>query len=127
MSIKTAKPKAAKAAIPKAPRARKKQLDGDERVPEQLGDQYVLRLYVTGVTPRSMRAIANIKAICEEHLQGRYTLEVIDVYQQPELAQREDIVAMPTLVKQLPVPLRRMVGDLSTRQKVLLGLDLRAK
>jgi circadian clock protein KaiB len=89
--------------------------------------QYLLRLYVTGVTPKSMRAIANIKAICEEHLQGRYSLEVIDVYQQPELAQGDNIIAMPTLVKQLPTPLRRLVGDLSKREKVLLGLDLEVK
>ena len=87
-------------------------------------DHYVLRLYVTGVTPKSTRAIANLKSICDEHLQGRYQLEVIDVYQQPELAKREDIIAMPTLVKQLPLPLRRLVGDLSQHNKVLLGLGL---
>ncbi len=91
------------------------------------GEQYVLRLFVTGATPRSTRAIANIRALCEEHLRGRYTLEVIDVYQQPELARSENIIAMPTLVKQLPAPLRRLVGDLSRYEKVLLKLDLQAK
>ena len=103
--------------------------DKGKRTDEHDADanEYVLRLYVTGATPKSTRAITNIKSICDEHLQGRYTLEVIDVYQQPELAQQEDIVAMPTLVKQLPSPLRRLVGDLSKEEKVLLGLDLRPR
>jgi len=93
----------------------------------EVEDQYVLRLYVTGVTPRSTRAIENIRSICEENLQGHYSLEVIDVYQQPELAQEENIVALPTLVKQLPAPLRRLVGDLSKREKVFFSLDLSPK
>src|SRR5438105_58253 len=88
--------------------------------------QYVLRLYVTGATARSARAIQNIKNICEEHLQGRYHLEVIDVYQQPELAKGEQIIAAPTLIKQLPVPLRRFIGDMSRTEHILLGLDLRS-
>ncbi len=87
--------------------------------------QYALRLYVTGMTPRSTEAIARIKAICQEHLAGRYELEVIDIYQQPTLAQGEQIIATPTLIKKLPLPLRRLVGDLSNKQRVLLGLDLR--
>jgi circadian clock protein KaiB len=86
---------------------------------------YALRLYVTGMTPRSTEAIARIKAICQEHLAGRYELEVIDIYQQPMLAQGEQIIATPTLIKKLPLPLRRLVGDLSNKQRVLLGLDLR--
>jgi circadian clock protein KaiB len=89
--------------------------------------QYELRLYVTGLTPKSIRAIDNIKRICEEHLKGRYTLEVVDVYQRPALAAGEQIVAAPTLIKQLPMPLRRLVGDMSNAEKVLLGLDLRPK
>jgi circadian clock protein KaiB len=88
-------------------------------------EKYVLRLYVTGMTPRSTEAIARIKAICEEHLAGRYELNVIDIYQQPTLARGEQIIATPTLIKKLPLPLRRLVGDLSDRERVLLGLDLR--
>jgi circadian clock protein KaiB len=87
--------------------------------------QYVLRLYVTGSTPRSTLAIRNLKGICEEHLQGRYLLEVIDIYQRPALAKDEQIVATPTLIKVLPGPIRRLIGDLSSKERVLLGLDLR--
>jgi circadian clock protein KaiB len=90
----------------------------------QTESPYVLRLYVTGQTPRSLRAIENIKRICEEHLHGRYELEVIDIYQRPSLAVGERIVAAPTLIKSLPSPIRRFVGDLSDTQKVLFGLDL---
>ena len=86
---------------------------------------YVLRLYVTGATPRSTRAIANIREICEEHLKGRYSLEVVDIYQQAALAADEQIIAAPTLIRKLPLPLRRLVGDLSDHERVLLGLDLR--
>ncbi len=86
---------------------------------------YVLRLYVTGTTPQSVRAIANVKKLCEEYLQGRYTLEVIDLYQQPQLAQGEQIIAAPTLIKKLPLPLRRLIGDMSNTERVLVGLDLR--
>jgi circadian clock protein KaiB len=88
---------------------------------------YVLRLYVTGSTPRSTMAINNIKRICEEHLKGRYDLEVIDIYQQPILAQGEQILAAPTLIKKLPEPLRKFIGDMSDTEKILLGLDLRPK
>ena len=90
-------------------------------------ERYVLRLYVTGMTPRSTEAFATIKALCEERLLGRYELEVIDIYQHPQLAIDEQIIAVPTLVKQLPAPLRRLVGDLSNEERVLLGLDLRRK
>lgn len=98
-------------------------------VPPVLGDEdeFVLRLFVTGMTPRSSRAIVTIKTICEEHLQGRYQLEVIDLYRQPALARDEQIVATPTLVKKLPLPLRRFIGDLSDREKILVGLDLQRK
>ena len=88
--------------------------------------QFVLRLYVTGTTPRSTRAVANLRQVCEEHLADRYDLEVVDIYQQPELASREQLIAAPTLIKRLPLPLRRLVGDLSNRQRVLAGLDLSA-
>ena len=88
---------------------------------------YILRLYVAGRTPKSVLAIANIKKICEENLQGRYELEVIDLYQQPTLAEGEQIVAVPTLIKKLPLPLRRIIGDMSDTERVLVGLDLRKK
>lgn len=83
-----------------------------------------LRLFVSGTTPRSARAIQNIRALCEERLHGRYDLEVIDIYQHPELAGQEQIVVAPTLVKQLPLPIRKIIGDLSQTEKVLVGLDL---
>ena len=86
--------------------------------------KYVLRLYITGTTPRSMRAIANIKNICEDYLKGRYQLEVIDIYNNPSLGKGEQIIASPTLIKKLPLPLRRFIGDLSNTERILLGLDL---
>lgn len=88
---------------------------------------YVLRLYVTGSTPQSLRAITNVKKFCEEYLKGRYELEVIDLYQQPQLAQGEQIIAAPTLIKKLPLPLRRIIGDMSKTERVLVGLDLQKK
>ena len=89
--------------------------------------RYILRLYVTGITPRSLRAIENIKNICEVHLQGRYELEIVDIYQQPVLAKGDQIIAAPTLIKLLPLPLRRFIGDMSQKEKILLGLDLQSK
>jgi circadian clock protein KaiB len=86
---------------------------------------YVLRLYITGATPRSTRAIQNVRRVCEQYLPGCYDLEVIDVYQQPTLARGEQIVAAPTLIKKLPLPLRKIIGDMSNEGRVLLGLDLR--
>jgi circadian clock protein KaiB len=91
---------------------------------EQDSAQYWLRLFVSGSTPRSARAIQNIQALCEENLRGRYDLEVIDIYQHPEHVKPEQIVVIPTLVKKLPLPLRRIVGDLSDKQRVLIGLDI---
>ena len=87
-------------------------------------ERYVLRLYVAGMTPRAGRAIENVRAICDQHLEGRYDLEVIDVYQQPVLAKGKQIVAAPTLIKELPLPLRRIIGDMSNTDRVLLGLDI---
>jgi len=86
--------------------------------------RYKLRLYVTGATPRSLRAIESLKQLCEERLAGRYELKVVDMYQQPELAKREQILAAPTLVKLLPLPLRRLIGDMTKTERVLVGLDL---
>jgi len=99
----------------------------DQSVQKKAKEKYVLRLYVAGLTPRSQTAIKNIKKICEEHLNGRYDLEVIDVYQQPVLAKGEQIIAAPTLIKKLPLPLRKFIGDLSDSERILLGLDLRTK
>lgn len=87
--------------------------------------RYVLRLYVAGDSPKSMNAIVNLQKICEEHLQGRYQLEVIDLYQQPHLAQEAQIIALPALIRQLPPPLRRIIGDMSNTERVLVGLDIR--
>lgn len=99
---------------------------------EKLLDQsrkgkYVLRLYAAGITPRSTRAIENLKALCETYLKDRYELTVIDLYQQPERAQKEQIVAAPTLIKSAPPPFRRLIGDLSDTGRVLLALGLDAE
>ena len=99
---------------------------------EQVGSpsrqaKYLLRLYVNGSTVKSERAVENIKRVCEQHLKGRYDLEVVDIYQQAKLARDEQIVAVPTLIKRLPLPLRRLVGDMSNLEKVLFGLDLRMR
>ncbi len=88
-------------------------------------DRYIIKLYVTGKTPRSQAAIDNLRRICEQELGGRYDLVVIDVLERPQLAEDEKILATPTVVKELPVPIRRIIGDLSDTERVLLGLDLR--
>lgn len=87
--------------------------------------RYVLRLYVAGMTPRSLMAIRNIRQLCEENLKGRYDLELVDLYQKPVLAEGEQIIAAPTLIKKLPLPLRRFIGDMSNTEKILVGMDLR--
>lgn len=87
--------------------------------------RYVLRLFVTGTTGNSERAIVNIRRICEEHLKGRYDLQIVDISQHPALAKGEQIIAAPTLIKKLPLPLRRFIGDMSQGERILLGLDLR--
>jgi circadian clock protein KaiB len=89
--------------------------------------QYLLRLYVSGLTSNSQRAIENVRKICAEHLEGRYQLEIIDIYQQPIFAKEGQIVAAPTLVKELPPPLRKFIGDMSQTERILLGLDVRTK
>ena len=86
--------------------------------------RFVLRLYVTGNSVRSTQAVSNIRGLCEEYLPGRYDLEVVDIYQQPSEAAREQIIAAPTLVRELPVPAKRLIGDLSDRDKVLVGLNI---
>jgi circadian clock protein KaiB len=83
-----------------------------------------LRLYVAGQTPKSITALANLKRLCESHLAGRYSIEVIDLLSQPDLARRDDIVVLPTLVRKLPPPIRKIIGDLSNVERVLIGLDV---
>ena len=95
------------------------------RQPNQ--EQYILRLYVSGATPNSLRAIENIRNLCEEHLKGRFELEIIDIYQQPHLAKEGQIIAAPTLIKALPPPLRKFIGDLSQTERILVGLDIQTK
>jgi circadian clock protein KaiB len=95
-----------------------------EQGPEPPMGTYVLHLFITGATPNSTRAVRNLKDICEHHLRGRYELTIVDIYQQPLLAQQEQIIAAPTLIRKHPLPVRRLIGDLSNRDRVLLALDL---
>jgi circadian clock protein KaiB len=90
-------------------------------------DSWILRLYVAGQTPRAVTAFANLKKLCEEHLAGKYSIEVIDLLKSPKLAKGDQIVALPTLVRKLPKPVRMIIGDLSNTEKVLVGLDLRPR
>ena len=96
----------------------------DLRMSQLKKGKYILRLSISGASSRSALAIENLKKICEEYLQGRYELEVIDLFQHPVLAKDEQIIAAPTLIKKLPLPLRRIIGDMSDKDKVLIGLDL---
>jgi circadian clock protein KaiB len=90
-------------------------------------DRFELRLYVAGHTPKAIRAFANLKRICDEHLEGRYAIEVIDLLEDPRLGRGDQILAVPTLVRRLPEPIKKIIGDLSNTERVLVGLDLRAK
>ncbi len=99
----------------------------EKKIEHAASQKYVLKLYVTGMTPRSMNAVANIRKICEEHLKGRYSLDIIDIYKQPVLAKGEQIIAAPTLIRKLPFPLRKFIGDMTNTERILLGLDLRPK
>jgi circadian clock protein KaiB len=90
-------------------------------------DKYIMRLYISGLTQRSMKAIQNIRKICDEQLKDRCDLQVIDIYKQPVLAKGEQIIATPTLIKKLPPPLRKFIGDLSNTERILIGLDLQKK
>jgi circadian clock protein KaiB len=153
MSTRKPKPRTVKKHAPSRPAARTPRASGAKRVPappashdgdfhdvaadfektlaaagnRHKNERYVLRLYITGTTPRSTAAIANIRRLCDTYLAGRYDLEVIDVYQQPVLAQGDQIIAAPTLIKKLPFPLRKVVGDLSNEARVLMGLDIRPR
>lgn len=97
----------------------------DLAMTESKGSKYILRLYITGTTNKSVLALANLKKICEEYLEGQYELEVIDLYQMPGLAKDDQIIAAPTLIKKLPLPFRRIIGDMSNVEKVLMGLELK--
>ena len=99
--------------------------ENNELEDQSTESQYDLRLYIAGKTPRSMAAFANLKKICEEHLAGRYSIEVIDLMENPQLARGDQIIAIPTLVRKLPEPIRKIIGDLSNTERTLVGLDLR--
>jgi len=96
-------------------------------LPSPGGENFRLRLYVAGQTPKSVLAFRNLKLICEEHLQGRYEIEIIDLMQNPQLAQGDQILAVPTLVRRLPEPIKKIIGDLSNTDRVLVGLDLQLR
>lgn len=100
-----------------AARSRKKSRKGP-------GARYILRLYITGQTPRSLQSVENLRALCDKYLPGQFDLEIIDIYQQPAMAKEGQIIAAPTLIKSMPLPLRRLVGDFSDKERVILGLDL---
>jgi circadian clock protein KaiB len=95
------------------------------KIAKRVALRYILRLYVTGQTPRSLRSIENLRGLCEKYLKGQFDLEIIDIYQQPALAAEGQIIAAPTLIKTMPLPLRRLVGDFSDQKRVVLGLDLK--
>jgi len=105
-------------------RQTKAQAELEKAAAKRQAQRYVLRLYIAGLTPRSTLAIQNIRKVCEEHLEGRYDLQVIDVYQHPVLAEGEQIIAAPTLIRELPLPLRRFIGDMSNTERILVGMDL---
>ena len=101
--------------------------EGGSATPVSAGQTYQLRLYVAGQTPKSILACTNLKEICEEHLQGRYEIEIIDLLDNPQLAAGDQILAVPTLVRRLPEPIKKIIGDLSNTERVLVGLDLRER
>jgi circadian clock protein KaiB len=105
-----------------------KKENSDERIkeenPHKIADMWILRLYIAGQTPKALTAFTNLKKICEEQLNNKYTIEVIDLLKNPHLASEYQILALPTLVRKLPVPVRKIIGDLSDKERVLVGLDL---
>jgi circadian clock protein KaiB len=103
----------------------KSQTKTSEKKPQNGEDTWNLRLYVAGQTPKSITAFSNLKKLCEEHLKGKYRIEVIDLLENPTLARGDQILAIPTLVRKLPEPVRKIIGDLSNTERVLVGLDLR--
>jgi circadian clock protein KaiB len=106
----------------------KKSIEKLAKIVEKLDQaKYVLCLYVTGMTPKSTLAIDNVQKLCEKYLEGFYELKIIDIYQHPKLAKEEQIIATPTLIKQFPLPIRRLIGDMSDTERLLAGIDLRPK
>ena len=101
--------------------------EGQAGLASSAGQTYRLRLYVAGQTPKSVLALTNLKQICEKHLQGRYEIEVVDLLKNPQLASGDQILALPTLVRRLPEPIKKIIGDLSNTERVLVGLDLRVR
>lgn len=99
----------------------------EQALTEHTDRKVTLKLFVSGATRRSSKAIENIRNFCERYLKGRYELEIIDIYQQPELLEREQVVAAPTLIKELPPPLRKLIGDMSDTEKIMIGLDIKPK
>ncbi len=116
---------AVKALSPKPRTRRPKPLAEEVRATGKAAEVWRLRLYVAGQTPKSLAAFANLKRICEQHLQGQYEIEVVDLLKNPQLAEGDQILALPTLVRKLPLPVRKIIGDLSNTERVLVGLDLR--
>ena len=95
------------------------------RTPKRSAARYALRLYITGQTPRSRQSVENLRALCDKYIPGQFDLEVVDIYQQPAMAAAGQIIAAPTLIKSMPLPLRRLVGDFSDQNRVILGLDIK--
>jgi circadian clock protein KaiB len=106
-------------------RGRKTPSEARKRSGKQPQPRYLLRLYITGQTPRSLQSVENLRALCDKYLPGQFDLEVVDIYQQPAMAAAGQIIAAPTLIKSMPLPLRRLVGDFSDQERVILGLDLK--
>jgi len=105
-------------------RKKEGQIRNEKETSKKISKEYVLRLFITGATPNSVKAVINAKQICEDHLSGNYLLEIVDVYQQADIAEQEQLIALPMLIKKSPLPERRMIGDLSDTQKVLKGLGI---
>jgi circadian clock protein KaiB len=105
-------------------KARKKPRKRDR---QEARARYILKLYITGQTPRSLQSVENLRALCDKYLPGQFDLEVVDIYQQPAMAAEGQIIAAPTLIKSMPLPLRRLVGDFSDKERVILGLDLKVE
>jgi circadian clock protein KaiB len=107
-------------------KARKRSASGTQKkAAKRSGSRYALRLYITGQTPRSLQSVENLRALCDKYIPNKFDLEVVDIYQQPAMAAAGQIIAAPTLIKSMPLPLRRLVGDFSDQNRVILGLDIR--
>jgi len=106
-------------------KARKRSASGAQKTAAKRPARYALRLYITGQTPRSLQSVENLRALCDKYLPNQFDLEVVDIYQQPAMAAAGQIIAAPTLIKSMPLPLRRLVGDFSDQNRVILGLDIK--